>query len=576
MKPKKIIDLTLEGSTSSFEIKSNPGASVVNHREVVFKDLKRRFNTCLCIIRPASYFFLAPIDPGSGKTSLLADFIKKWKADGFPGGEGVLLCFSTKDEIEAFLDIARLDEEDYSVQVRDKLLAKRGRGFDGADKAQVLLTSHEMIRHHAGDSFEAADQFFYQGKPRRLRVWDEALSIADPVSIRLDSIGELHALLRPHCENFVEELEACIPSTAVAEVGDIVIIPSGLDFPSKGQAEAIFGKEDTRVDLLQKLKMLKGQKLDIGKDRRNGKTLIGFVHELPADFAPVFVLDGSGRLKHSYRLHETYRNNLIRLQSYQHDYCNLTVHLWDKASGKTNMSDAAHCEAIADAAAAKINEDEEEWLVITHKGDGKHNIRKLVRDRIKVDPSRVRFIHWGIHKATNEYNGVKRVMVVSQLLYPHSAYGAAYKAASGQSVSLASKEDLEALRRSEIQNHILQGVARSNVRNADPNGKCGEAQVYIIGPAVTLDSDMLKETFPGCSVVPWEPAPKKLTKQAAKLVDEILHQLSGGVTSVAKKAVAEALSIKSPALSRHLRSGAVRERLKEEGIACERQHFVRV
>ncbi len=572
MKPNNI--LNPEGISSLSKCVYNPGIKIENQRDEVFKDLKKRFWDCLCATRPDSLFFLAPIDPGSGKTTMLAEFLGKWKTDGFPGGEGVLLCFSTKAEIEAFLKIAGLDDGDYSVQTSDQKLNGYGSGFDSADDAKVLLTTHQMIWLHAGSSFEKAQQFYYKGRPRALRVWDEALSIADPVSIRLDNVGELYGALRPQYGKLVGWLESSIPSSATANVGGDFIIPTGLDFPSKMEAEAILGTEGGKVDRLLKLKQLAGQKLDIGEDKGCGKTLMGYIHELPADFAPVFILDGSGRLKHSYRLHETYRKNLCRLPSFHHDYSNLTLRRWNKASGKTNLSDPVYRKKLAEAVAGKINEDNENWLVITYKDDGKCDMAQLIRDRI-ANPGRVRFIHWGIHKATNDYADAKRVMVVSQHIYSDSVYGAIFKAASGRSVSVASNGDLTAVRRSEIQNHILQGVTRSNVRKIGADGKCGEAEVYIIAPTQTVNDDMLKETFPGCSVVTWEPVAKPLTKQEARLVSEIIEQLSDGVSSVTKKAVREAMGVKAPQISRMLKVPAVEQRLNEEGIVCERQIFRR-
>ena len=576
MKTTRIIDLTSEHVEEHSSLHTPySGCLSVSKRDEALKELNDRLSKAFWLT-PDRQFFLAPLDPGSGKTSFLCDFIRKKKSEGHSRKEGILLCFSTKVEIEKFITASGLDEADYAVQTSDHIINGRGLGYHAANDAWVLLTTHQMVRYHAGTSFEKAEKFYFNGKPRRLRIWDEALDMAEPISIRLDDIGALYGPLRLHHEKFVETLEAHIPSSAIAIVGDTATIPSTLIVPSKSEAEAVFGKGDARIDLLVKLDRLKGQPLDIGEDKRLGKALIGHIHVLPNDFAPVFILDGSGRLKHSYRLHEAYRKNLWRLAPYQHDYSNLTVRWWKRASGKTTMLDPSQRKEIAEAAAARINSDDDEWLVITHKDDdGKrgYSLQDEIKDLVNFGKRRVSFIHWGIHKATNEYADIKKVMVIGLCRYPESVYRATYRASAGMSANLAAPADLDALRRSETQEHLLQAVSRSNVRNADADGKCGDAEVYIIAPAVMLNDAMLMETFPGCSVTPWVPIPKALSKQAAQLVEEIKGQLSGGTSSIAKKSVRDALGIKASALSRHLREKPVQVALAEHGIRSRGKKF---
>lgn len=578
MKTKKIIDLTFD-ERSSYPIYPEPTSGVKTgcSKNEIFEELERRFEKSLIISAPRN-FHLASVDPGSGKTSFLAQFIKDLKSSGRHRDRGILLCFDTLREIDTFINICGLDKVDYAVYTSDSTLSAYGLGLHRYDDAWVLFTTHQMIRHHAGASFEETEKFHFKGKPRHLRVWDEGLSIADPVSIRLDDVGRLYADLRLGHEAFVEDLEKAIPSSAVASIGDAITIPTALKFPSQTDAEAVFGKDDPSVELLRTLSKLRGQELEVGQDNRRGKVLMGYRHELPADFAPVFILDGSGRLKHSYTLHQRHRGNLYRLPSLTHDYASLTINWWNRASGKTNLSDPIHRDEIVEAVASKIVEDEEDWLVIIHKDDEKargYSLEKLISGKIAKRSRRVKIIHWGNHRATNEYIDIKRVMIVSPLRYSESAYGALYKAQSRLPVATADPDDLSLLKRSEMQDHILQGVARSSVRKIDSDGKCGDAEVYIIGPAGSLNKAMLEETFPGCSVVPWTPVEKPLSKQAARVVEEIKMKLAGGIERIPKKFVSDALGLDPPALSRHLKKDGVKRRLKALHISTERWDFVK-
>ncbi len=101
-----------------------------------------------------------------------------------------------------------------------------------------------------------------------------------------------------------------------------------------------------------------------------GNTALGYRGHLPADFFPVLILDASGRVRTTYRFWERDRGGLVMLPSATKRYDNLTIHVWNKAGGKSAFRSNAG--DLVEGIAATINSKPgEEWLVILHKEDGR-------------------------------------------------------------------------------------------------------------------------------------------------------------------------------------------------------------
>ncbi|WP_293780408.1 hypothetical protein [Sphingosinicella sp.] len=520
-------------------------------------------------------FYLSSIDPGSGKTTLIYEFLKELDFIKCTAECSIVIFFNTIEEIKSFIAIAGLDYDDFAVWCSDSVLSSYGRGADNKELARILLTTQEKFRRYIRESFEKCEEFYFLGKPRSLRIWDESLLPATPRSIPMDEMVKLYAPLRHRWETFIKALEAVQTTVMARPTGELVEFPSFKDFPSPDQLKEIIGITDKHRDLVSDLTSLQGQRLEISKDFGGGKSIIGLIRRIPDDFAPAVILDGSGRLKATYSIWEKHKRNLVRLLSHNHDYSPLTIHHWNRASGKTELLHSHHREEILKHVAEVINRDREEWLIIHHKDDEKlkgysleNELRKLV-----ANPDRLHFRHWGLHKATNEFRDIKHVMVIGLMHYRESDYRAIYRAASGtKACAPIDKNDIGHLKRSEHQDHLLQAICRSNVRNVDEDGKCGDAVAYIIGKG-TVNKGMLEETFPGCTVNTWEPVTKLLTGNAAKLIDGLRKRFSEGITSITKKAIREEIGVSASAFSELLKRKNVKKCISEDKIVILNKIF---
>ena len=168
-----------------------------------------------------------------------------------------------------------------------------------------------------------------------------------------------------------------------------------------------------------------------------GNTLLDYRNHLPKDFYPVVILDASGRVRTTYEFWQKDRRNLVKLATADKSYTNLNIHVWNKGGGKsafrTNPVD------LIEGIAATINlKPDEQWLVVLHKEDefsipsrrGIPDLMKLIGDLL-TKPANVKSLTWGNEKATNEFSGVKNVILAGTLFYPKSVYEVRARASKG-------------------------------------------------------------------------------------------------------------------------------------------------
>ncbi|RLK08028.1 hypothetical protein CLV75_1695 [Ruegeria conchae] len=157
-----------------------------------------------------SSFYLSSLDPGVGKTTSLSHFVRHLLGSEHHSDVAVLLCFSQLDEIEHLVEEMELDQADFAVFTsKDEVngLSSTPRG-----EARILFTTQAMVRRRCRDgSFNDAEVFHFQCKPRAVRVWDETMLPGEVVSITTDQLASLRGPLRkshPALAELIEHLEA--------------------------------------------------------------------------------------------------------------------------------------------------------------------------------------------------------------------------------------------------------------------------------------------------------------------------------------------------------------------------------
>ncbi|MCC2979049.1 hypothetical protein [Sphingomonas sp. IC4-52] len=249
------------------------------------------------------FFYLSSIDPGSGKSLTVAIFLRAYKAAGFLPATGVLVCVSRLAEIETYLAAAGLDRDEVAVLTSDERLNALGAPEGVHDAAPVLFTTQQRLAARGAQaSMEDLSAFFYCGKPRALRIWDESILLGSPKTARIDDLGALLSPLRAAKPQMATAVQSLMVEAWQASPNDIV------------RPAPILGGGWGKLGDLEVVRDLSGL---AGNDARLVSAgthlwLSGAAPTLPADFAPVIILDASGRVRETYRLWEKRKGGLKR------------------------------------------------------------------------------------------------------------------------------------------------------------------------------------------------------------------------------------------------------------------------
>jgi len=468
-------------------------------------------------------FYLSSVDPGVGKTTAVVAFLKALLADPRHREVGVLIGLSRKAEIRALIK-AGLKRDQFAVLTADQELNELGGLSPGS--AQVLLTTQQMIERRCfRKQFSETEAFWFRGKPRAVRVWDEGLVPGLPIVLNRHDFALLLKYLGEPYPELAEELEALHQAVKHLDDGHVLELPDlastfGLDL-DEASKRLKTDNQDVR-DAVQKVRGLSSREVVIRDEGKRGISLVGFYDHLPKDFAPVLVLDASGRVRGTYDLWEKHRGGLVRLKRAPKRYDNLTIHHWRRGGGKTAFHE--NRPLLVEGIASAINEKpNEKWLVIHHKpAAGESNLEAAIRDALTIPAEQVHFLTWGNHHAVNDFADVPNVVLAGSLFYRAAQYEALVRAAGGLVPGKhdVTPEQLDAFELSESLHMVLQALCRGSVRKADGD-RCVRCDAYIIAAANTRIGQSLTEVFPGCKVRPWEPIEQELRGKPKKAIEFI-------------------------------------------------------
>jgi hypothetical protein len=514
----------------------------------------------------APKFFLSSLDPGVGKTQTIIHFIDTLLSSPAYDDVGVMLCVGRLSEIETLQrDIAVPADNLAVLTSNDKLNAL---GHAAPNDAQVLITTQQRIEKSLnGRSFNEASGFFYRGKPRAVRVWDESYLPGQTITLNRDDVAFLFKPLRYGFPALTEQLEAFFVGLRDVSDGTTMSLPDFATSVDLNDVLALFDgardngerklKDDQRM-AISSLWYLSGKAVTIRKDGPYGNTVIDYKDTLPEDLAPMVILDASGRVRETYRDIEESRGTLVRLKSATKRYDKLTVNLWRTGGGKRafyNNGDKL-VEGIAKAINTKPNE---RWLVVVHRPDSRvGDVVKRVNELLTVpNKGNVSFISWGQHMATNEFVDVSNVILAGTLFYRPSYYEALKRLSAGRSASAGAvtQEEIRKVMVGEHAHSILQALCRGSVRRCD-GAFCQPCDAYIIASAPSGIPNALPNMFPGCQVKPWRPVERTLTGHVKAAVEfvEGWAKTAAQTSTLPFKEVAKALGITSHSFNHDVRS----------------------
>ncbi|WP_324866585.1 hypothetical protein [Azospirillum sp.] len=518
---------------------------------------------------------LSSLDPGVGKTQTLYAFVRNLVRSPAHAGVGVLICLGRLEEVRSFVQgmnaFGALPSNAVAVMTGKKEV--NALGHPVPQEAQVLVTTHQRLERMRGRRLSDASAFFYQGKPRAVRVWDESFLPARAVVLNtntiaglLETLSTINPDLRARIMATVNEVEG-LPDNSTYTIPDFEA-EFGIGLPKV--IRAMGRRAPTRLkDAAADLWHLSGRTVSVRCGNRDGWALVDYRDSLPPDMAPMLILDASGRVRATYDDMEA-RGLLVKLRPAVKRYDNLTVHLWDKGGGKSSFSNHGD-ELCKEVARMVLTKPQEPWLVIVHKphptgGD----YERLIRQQLQGADVDVAFLTWGNHMATNAYVDRPNVILAGTLFYSDAQYEALKRSVADQRASDASvsAEALARVKMGETMHHLLQALCRASVRRCEGDG-CPPTNAYVIGSSRHDFQGALVEAFPGARVTPWRPEGLRLTGYVAKAIT-YLSEMAKVVQAGAKvrfKQVAQAIGMKPENFNKDVREHpAFSEALGELGI----------
>ena len=456
-------------------------------------------------------FLISSLPTGIGKTTTIREAIREIVRRSEYDDVGTVVFLSRVEEIEKLIAGMGLEETEFATIVSQSYEDKVPLGNLQPDRARVLFTTQQMLTAYlkGKDCFADIDVFHFGGKPRQVRIWDEAILPTSSLTLgQWDITSLFRGLLLGGHRELVEELENLFDTVkgtddkAVFDMPDISRFKVGMD-----EARSLF-KDDSDRKAIEALWKLSGRTVRIRRDGK-GNVALDYEDVFPDDLGPLLVCDASGHLRQTYRFWHDDRKGVRFLHSPGKRYSGLTIHHWNCGSGKDQFQrrNKGRWE-IYDGIVATIRSipKEENVLIIHFKRDARTaDIERELREQLPWD-GRLRFCTWGKHTATNEFADCKHVILASVLQYgtPH------YEALARGAKKLRTEDDLDQsdytkTRLGEIKHNLFQAACRGAVRKAESDSCPPDCHLYVIYSTKSLPRDILTGVFPEAKVEDWRP-----------------------------------------------------------------------
>ena len=335
----------------------------------------------------------------------------------------------------------------------------------------------------------------------------------------------------------------------------------GVDFR---RLEDDVGDQDTLVAQVKALAVVSGGE---GYVTRQGSASMMITHfpEIPRSLMPVLVTDASAKVNPSYA--QMARNvPLVWLQDAPKTYHNMTIRIVPTAASRSVYRDTKTFRGrdLIDMAVRYIEAVPrgEDVLVIGYKGrfvirgidpttikDAKDaTIKVAIEARLKPeDRSRVHFLAYGQHTATNAFKSCQRVLLMGLNFLPQATGLAASGAALDLDLisQLPTADQAKAMQLGMLMDATLQALLRGNARVSD-GGDCGQMEAVIPQTKQTgLSKQDYRRMFPDVNLVDDVVLmpPKPLKGRLKDLAAIIGRRLEAGETEISNPSLYEELGM---------------------------------
>jgi hypothetical protein len=544
---------------------------------------------------------------GSGKTEEVCAAVRELLRDPAYNEVGVLVLVSTLRQIVPLIERIGLEPEQYVVKVgtdpENDELNNMGRTALGLEDdphhyARVMFTTQAKLKHltkEYGRSYRDNAFFNFCGKPRQVVLWDEAFLPIDPIVVTLDDVRQFAMKLsaagqRAAAQSLQQWVEKIDDSETAWD--DVPCWPLQCMWTDFGElkaklSEAAFDKHsDHEEQVAEAMFVLASKTVRIERQDYNKTSKVAAIswrQTVPHDIEPLLIFDADADQKMQYRLQQRWRGKVLFLPRVEKTYRNLTVRHLDRASGHIVYRRRAEVEALADIAAEAAMEYNSEKVLIIHRLGNKApsaTLKPLIKSKVRElggDPEQLlRFVTWGHHKATNDFQDIKHLIIVGVHQVPKSnIIGLVHGAQRLPMTEIASPSAVEEMRMSEMRSDLLQAIGRGASRNMTP--ECD------VPPGCTVDliassrgpmgfsnaKAVLREMFPSATVVEWERPAETSAKDLHPTATEGALELLGleSTIVVTRAHLAKAAGCSPRTIQKWLNAGTLAKALSAKGMS---------
>lgn len=463
-------------------------------------------------------FYVSFLSPGIGKTSTVIEAVCHLTAMECYEETGVIIFLFRVEEIAKLVEAMNLKDDEFSVLVSDAY-EENLLGNQNKKAAKVLFTTQQQLeaRCRGTHSFEEIGAFHFRGQPRQVRIWDEAILPSRHLTADEWSIQGLLATLRSAGEMALAGTLAEFASElGGTEDKEPILVP---EIDASFDGVRLLLETDSQRDAWEAIWKLAGRLCRVRRDYKYNAVLT-YEDFLPKDIGPMLILDASGEQRDTYRLWFEHRKGLSFLPSPKKLYNGLTVHHWNKGSGREAKKNDG--EKLVEGVVKAIEEiPQGKSILIVHRKPRKGDLdwKKEIEGKIEGREN-VHFLTWGQHTATNEFCDCEYVILADVYFYPTSQYEAIGRGAKNATVyEDFSETDFDGTRLGEIAHNTFQAACRGAVRKS-VGLQCPEGvhlyMIFSTRRGTGFPQAVIARIFPECSIVDWEPVAKGLTNLQKK------------------------------------------------------------
>ncbi|TGU70710.1 hypothetical protein E4633_17070 [Geomonas terrae] len=479
--------------------------------------------------------YLSSLHPGIGKSTAVTTSVQSYiQCREMYREQGVIMCFDRHEEIVRMVKDMNLPRHLFAVKVANhssnRELNEMGLGSTRINEALVLLTTKQQITRlgQLGQKFSDMSRLYFRDKPRTIRIIDESMTMGVGLKLAVRKLAKVPDELSDTSPGVARVIEEITQELLSCANGDVYYMRDLEEGAKRVLTACKWGSVEAR-DVANVFLQILGRELTV-KATERGHVAIDCDDTLPEDFLPCLVTDASGEVRGTYDLQQKYRKNLVRLKSAAKDYSNLTVHVWRQRSGKSAYQANGNKVYVTEIVKVINSRPNEQFLVLRFLSNPELEadiIEKVTR------PERVKFTHYGLHTATNEYKDIPNMIITGIMSYRSEDYEALARAAAGLKTSDGAlpPETSNHLRHGEHAHHLLQAGCRTTPRKSKGAG-CPEARLWLIAPKGVLSDKEIARIFPQCTVKRWVTTPNALKGPRQVAFEYITEMIRSGMQQV--------------------------------------------